>query len=98
MWQCAIWNTFGPIADTAKEVIDRLINAFLFTSRVFFKTFGWSDSTLVLFNLWGILAFFVFSPMTAYLLSKSLRYSALVASAAMFLGSTVRLNKVEEKV
>ena len=61
-----------------------------FYSRVFLKTFGWSDSTLVLFNLWGILAFFVFSPMTAYLLSISLRYSVLAASVAMFLGSTVR--------
>ena len=61
-----------------------------FYSRVFSKTFGWSDSTLVLFNLWGILAFFVFSPLTAYLLSISLRYSVLAASVAMFLGSTVR--------
>ena len=52
---------------------------------------------MVLFNLWGILAFFIFSPMSAYLLSVSLRYSVLAASAAMFLGSTVRLNKVEGK-
>ena len=88
MWQCAVWNTWGPLAETAKEVIDRLITAFLLTG--IFKTFGWSDSTLVLFNLWGILAFFVFSPLTAYLLSISLRYSVLAASVAMFLGSTVR--------
>ena len=88
MWQCAVWNTWGPLAETAKEVIDRLINAFLLTGIL--KTFGWSDSTLVLFNLWGILAFFVFSPLTAYLLSISLRYSVLAAAVAMFLGSTVR--------
>ena len=31
MWQCAVWNTWGPLAETAKEVIDRLINAFLLT-------------------------------------------------------------------
>ena len=57
---------------------------------VFFQTFGWSDSTLVLFNLWGILAFFIFAPLSAYLLSKSLRYSVLGATAVMCIGSTVR--------
>ena len=50
---------------------------------------------MVLFNLWGILAFFIFSPVSAYLLSVSLRYSVLAASAAMFMGSTIRLNEVE---
>ena len=45
---------------------------------------------MVLFNLWGIIAFFIFSPPTAYLLSISLRYSVLAASVAMFLGTTAR--------
>merc|ERR1712110_696834 len=72
MWQCAVWNTWGPLADTAK------------------KTFGWSNGTMVLFNLWGIIAFFIFSPVSAYLLSISLRYSVLAASVVMFLGTTVR--------
>jgi len=54
------------------------------------ETFGWSDGTLFQYNLWGILSFFVFSPMSAYMLSNNLRLSLVVTSAAMFLGSTVR--------
>ena len=65
---------------------------------VFFQTFGWSDSTLVLFNLWGILAFFIFAPLSAYLLSKSLRYSVLGATALMFIGSTIRCNDMVLKI
>ena len=54
------------------------------------QTFHWTDGTLVLFNLWGILAFPVFVPLSSYLLSTSLRASVLLASACLFLGSTVR--------
>ena len=54
------------------------------------KTFGWSNSTMVLFNLWGIIVFFIFSPVSAYLLSVSLRYSVLGATFMVFLGTTVR--------
>ena len=54
------------------------------------KTFGWSDGTLVLFNLWGVVMFFIFSPVSAYLLSVSLRYSVLGGTFLVFLGSTLR--------
>ena len=54
------------------------------------KTFGWSNSTMVLFNLWGIIVFFIFSPVSAYLLSVSLRYSVLGATFMVFFGTTVR--------
>ena len=57
------------------------------------QTFHWTDGTLVLFNLWGILAFPVFVPLSSYLLSTSLRASVLLASTCLFLGSTVRLTK-----
>ena len=89
MWQCAVWNTWGPLADTAKKVIDTLILKCVAIHDLL-KTFGWSNGTMVLFNLLGIIAFFIFSPVSAYLLSVSLRYSVLAASVVMFLGTTVR--------
>ena len=90
MWQCAVWNTWGPLADTAKKVIDTLLLKCVIAIHNLLKTFGWSNGTMVLFNLWGIIAFFIFSPPTAYLLSISLRYSVLAACVVMFLGTTVR--------
>ena len=49
----------------------------------------WGLHTITDF-FWGIIAFFVFSPVSAYLLSVSLRYSVLGATFMMFLGTTVR--------
>ena len=60
-------------------------------SFVDLQTFGWSDGTLVFFNLWGVIMFFIFSPVSAYLLSVSLRYSVLGGTFMVFLGATVRL-------
>ena len=91
MWQCSVWNTWGPLAETAKQV-SQLAAQLLRLSPMFplLQTFHWTDGTLVLFNLWGILAFPVFVPLSSYLLSTSLRASVLLASACLFLGSTVR--------
>ena len=94
MWQCSVWNTWGPLAETAKQVSQQPADGLLRLSpSVMFpllQTFHWTDGTLVLFNLWGILAFPVFVPLSSYLLSTSLRASVLLASACLFLGSTVR--------
>ena len=45
---------------------------------------------MTLFNLWGVIMFFIFSPVSAYLLSVSLRYSVLGGIFLVFLGSTLR--------
>ena len=71
MWQCSVWNTWGPISETAKT------------------EFGWTDSTLVQFNLWGILTFFLACPASAYVLSNNLRLSVVLAAGCMFLGTTI---------
>ena len=89
MWGCAVWNTWSPIADTAKKVTLKNYRSLFYVPSVS-KTFGWSDSTLVLFNLWGVIMFFIFSPVSAYLLSVSLRYSVLGGTFLVFLGSTLR--------
>merc|ERR1712012_1113029 len=54
------------------------------------KTYGWTDSTLTQMTLWAVLCFPVFFLPSAYLLSRSLRYSVLAAALVTFLGPTLR--------
>jgi len=72
MEQCAIWNTFGPIAQSAEKV------------------FGWTDSTIALFTLWGCLDYAIWFLPSALLLSRSLRYSVVAASFCMLAGACLR--------
>ena len=72
MWSCAIWNTFGPIAETVKEEYD------------------WTDGTLSQFTLWAVLAFPLLFIPSAYVLSRSLRYSVVLAGLCSVVGATIR--------
>merc|ERR1711953_1541559 len=66
MWSCAVWNTFSPVAASAKEV------------------FGWTDSTITLFTLWGTLDFPLFFFPSALLLKKIYSCHYLVRSLGPF--------------
>ena len=72
MWSCSIWNTFSPIAASAKQV-----EFWFFLPTVETKVFGWTDSTITLFTLWGTLDFPLFFFPSALLLRKSLRLSVV---------------------
>ena len=58
MWQCAVWNTWGPFADTAKKVIDRF-NKYTYIS--IYKS-GW---------LWVCSAKFQWNILHPFLLAKN---------------------------
>lgn len=72
MEQCAVWNTFGPIAASAKKV------------------YGFSDSTITLYNLWGCLGFLIFFLPSVLLLKVSLRYSVVAGTSCMLIASSIR--------
>ena len=69
MEQCAIWNTFGPIAQSAEKVDEE--------HDGWIQVFDWSDSTIAMFTLWGCLDYAIWFLPSALLLSRSLRYSVV---------------------
>jgi len=72
MHNCAVWNTWGPIADSAKKV------------------YSWTDKTLTVFSLWGVVDFPIFFLPSAYLLSKSLRLSLVVGTTCVLVATVLR--------
>ena len=51
---------------------------------------GWTNWTISEFTLWGVMDFPLFFLPSAYLLSRSLRYSVVAGTACMFVGSVLR--------
>ena len=92
MWNCSIWNTFGPMASTAKRVSNLEIGTesetLLFV--MLRQIFGWSDATLTQFTLWVVICFPIFFLPSAWLLARSLRCSVLFCALCTFLASTIR--------
>jgi len=54
------------------------------------KVYGWTESTLSLFTLWGCVDFILFFLPSAYLLSRSLRWSVVVGTSCMLASSILR--------
>jgi len=73
LFQCTVWNTWGPVVD----IVD-----------VVFPT--WSEKTVSLFANWGSISFLVFMVPVLYLQNINLRFSILLSSSLVALGTALR--------
>ena len=73
MFQCCVWNTWGPVVDVVKLVFP-----------------SWTQGTISLFANWTAIAFLVFMLPVLYLQNRSLRYSVVLTSCLIALGTSVR--------
>ena len=70
MFQCCMWNTWGPVVDVVKIIYPK-----------------WTDATVSLLANWCSIAFLVFMIPVLYLQNKNLRYSILLTSGLVALGT-----------